>query len=392
MNATYVSAGGMRHALASVFGVLLLALTVSTDAMAQSTAEFIRPRQEAQFAARIGKPVQGQATVLGHMSGYEIAEVPAPAPTLSMGKTIAVDPSGFLWFVDSREDKAVRVNPKTLEMVEYGVPRGAAPYSIAIDSKGTVWMTAHGIEMLLELRPQEGIVISHAPPTHGFLIHIRVDQRSDTVYFGQPGANKIVAYHPSRGFKEYTIPTENSGPGRIDIAADGMVWFPELYTSKIARLNPANGKIDEWSLPIKDALPAFCRVDKTGRIWISESMADRIQTFRDGKFEQTFVIPTVNSVVSTNVEDQDGAVWFTEGGWRGSSGGNKLGRIDLSTGQIQEFTLPRPNAQPLGIVSDHDGALWFQETTAGALVRVKKVELAKRSEYKLDRRSPVEPR
>lgn len=371
-------------------GLTLLLATVFASA-GDDRSEFIRPRQEGQFNARIGKPFQGHATVLGRMHGYEIAEIKGPGPLISMGKAIAADPSGFLWFVDSREDKAVRLNPKTLEMVEFGVPRGAAPYSVATDSKGIVWMTAHGIEMLLELRPQEGIVISHVPPTPGFLIHIRVDQKTDTVYFGQPGANRVVAFNTAKGFHEYPIPTANSGPGRIDIGADGSVWFPELYTSKLAHLTPETGKIDEWDLPVKDSLPAYCRVDSTGTVWISASMADRIHTFRDGKIDRTYMIPTRNSVVSTQVEDLEGGVWFTEGGWRGSSGGNKLGRLTPDTGQIEEFQMPRVNSQPLGLVRDAEGSLWFQESTIGAVVRVRKIAQApERSRAQASGTKPVQ--
>jgi virginiamycin B lyase len=365
---------------ACALGVSLLA--PARVCAAQAEEDFIRPRQEGTFKARIGATKLTKANVLGHMHGHEIAEVAAPTNMLSMGKAVAVDPSGNLWFVDSREDKAVRLNPRTMEITDFGMPRGAAPYSLAIDPQGTVWMTAHGIEMLLELHPKEGVVISHAPPTHGFLIHIQVDPKNNTVYFGQPGANKVVAYHPQTGFREYTIPTENSGPGRIDIAADGTVWFTELYANRIAHLTPSTGKIEEWELPIKNALPVYCRVAKDGTIWISEPMADRIELFRDGEIIKTYKIPTINSIVSTQVEDNDGIVWFTEGGWRGSSGGNKLGRLDPATGAIEEFKLPTENAQPLGLVMDHDGAMWFEESTLGKLIRVRKYEVAQVSSAK----------
>jgi len=382
MKAITCSKPGEQQSLAWALVLLFTTIVLFTSTVRGQEPDFIRPGQEGTFKARVGTPRVAQPVVLGQFHGYEISEVPGPAPMLSMGKAVAEDPSGNLWFVDSREDKAVRLNPKTLEMTEFGVPKGAAPYSVAVDSKGTVWMTAHGIEMLLELHPEEGIVISHAPPTHGFLIHIRVDHRNDTVYFGQPGANKIVAYNPKTGFREYNIPTANSGPGRIDIEANGIVWFTELYSNKIARLEPVSGKIQEWEIPFKNSLPAFCRVDKERGIWISEPMADAMQIFKDGKFIKTFKIPTENSVVSTSIEDHDGFVWFTEGGWRGSSGGNKIGWLDPKTGSIEEFTLPTSNAQPLGIAIDRDGSMWFEESTLGKLIRIKKAELAENHSQK----------
>ena len=150
-----------------------------------------------------------------------------------------------------------------------------------------------------------------------------------------------------------------------------------MYANKIARLEPINGKIEEWEIPFKNSLPAFCRVDKAGVIWISEPMADAIQLFKDGKFIKTFKVPTENSVVSTSIEDREGAVWFTEGGWRGSSGGNKIGWLNPASGLIEEFALPTENSQPLGLVMDRDGGMWFEESTLGKLVRIKKAEIAK---------------
>jgi streptogramin lyase len=349
-----------------VLGCLALSASVS---YAQG-APFIRPRQEGTFKLMVSQPRPSNVTVIGNLGGYEVSEISSSIPLLSMGKATVVDRNGNIWFVDSREDKVIKVDPQTLEMTDYGVPMGAAPYSIAVDSKGTLWITAHGIEMLLEIRPEERIVISHAPPTHGFLIHIQVDQNTDTVYFGQPGANRVVAYHPEHGFREYLIPTPNAGPGRIDVDMNGNVWFPELYANKIARLEPKTGQIKEWDLPTKNALPAFCRVDRNNVVWISEPMADKIATFKNGVFHE-YKVPTVDSVVSNNIADATGIVWFTEGGWRGSAGGNKIARLDPQTGHVDELSLPTRNAQPLGLAIDATGTMWFEESAAGKLVRLR---------------------
>lgn len=329
----------------------------------------IRPGVEAVYPVFVAPPAKTKSRVIGSLRGREILAIESPAKVSGMGKYMALDPSGDIWYVESREDKAIRINPATLELTEYFVPKGAAPYSVAVDSKGVVWLTAHGIEMLMELHPADAKVIAHQPPSHGFLIHINV-AKDDTVWFTQPGNNQIVSYRRDRGFKEYPSPTKQSGPGRLDFDARGNVWFPELYTDKLARLDVDSGEITEWDMPTKHALPAGVRVDRqTNAIWISEPMGDKLALFQDGKFKE-FPIPTPGSVVSTNVTDELGNVWFTEGGWRGSAGGNKIGWLDPRTGGVEEFALPYENAQPLGMVRAADDSIWFSLVTGGHVCRI----------------------
>jgi streptogramin lyase len=102
-------------------------------------------------------------------------------------------------------------------------------------------------------------------------------------------------------------------------------------------------------------------------------MADRIVKFKDEKFTE-FVVPTKNSIVSTQLIDKEGNVWFTEGGWRGSAGGNKVGRLDPNTGKFEELEIPLSNAQPAGIVMTKGGDIWFQLSARGKIVRLKALQ------------------
>lgn len=328
----------------------------------------IRPGQNGWYGAYVSRVIKPKVRKIGSLAGRDIVELQTPVKVSGMGKYMAEGPTGHIWYVETREDKIIRIDPKTNEMTQYFVPKGAAPYSVAVDNDGTVWATAHGIEMLLELRPEEGVVYAHQPPSHGFLIHINVERKSNTVWFTQPGNNQVVSYRHDVGFREYPSPTKQSGPGRLDFDAEGNVWFPELYTDKLARLNPTTGEITEWDTPSKNGLPAGVRVE--GKIvWVSEPMADALAAFEDGKWRE-YKIPTTGSVVSTNVTDEEGFVWFTEGGWRGSAGGNKIGRLDPRTGKVEEFDLPRSNSQPLGMTLGKDRSIWFSLVTGAHVCRI----------------------
>jgi virginiamycin B lyase len=371
------------HQLSAWLIFMLFALVAAgSEVRAQSNnPNFIRPGQEGRFSVIVRTPKQTKRSVLGQLGGREVVQFESTARVGSMGKMMTVDPKGFIWYVESREDMAVRIDPNTLEMTDFVLPRGAAPYSIASDNKGTLWITAHGIEMLLELHPDTAEVVSHQPPSHGFLIHINVDQMDNTVFFCQPGSNMIVSFHPDKGFKEFVIPTPNSGPGRMDFDSKHNVWFPELYTNKLAKLDPKTGKMEEWTLPTKESLPAYCRVDKQDNIWVSMPMVDKIGMFKDGNWKE-YKIPTKESIVSSNIEDADGIVWFTEGGWRGSAGGNKIGRLDPKTGEVEELPLDTPNAQPLGMIIDRAGTIWFEQSSGGKISRIKLAQSADKATAK----------
>ena len=336
---------------------------------AQALQDHIRYRQIGSFKVIKGRTQRAIPSAIGKISGREVIEISSPVPKSNMGKVLTADNNGYIWFLESSEDKEIRIDPKTMEITDFLLPRGGSPYSVAIDSKGAHWITAHGIEVLIESYPEKGIAYAHVPPGHGFLIHINVDLRDDTVWFSMPSENKLVSFHRERGFKEYVLPTPESGPGRMAFDAQGNVWCPELYTSKLAKLDVKTGKIEEFDLPTKDALPVFCMVDSKQNVWVSEPMADKYARFKDGKWRE-YSIPTPNSIVSTCLEDLDGTIWITEGGWRGSSGGNKIAHLDPETGRIEELALPTPNAQPVGIAMDSDNNIWFQQKNGGKIGRI----------------------
>lgn len=336
-----------------------------------SELQTIRPGVKAVYGVYVEGPISTSRKVIGSLAGRQIVAIDTPVKVSGMGKYMGMDPKGNIWYVETREDKVIKINPANYEMTTYYVPKGAAPYSVAVDNDGVVWATAHGIEMLLELHPDEGYAIAHQPPSHGFLIHINVDRKSNIVWFTQPGNNQVVSYRTDLGFKEYPSPTKQSGPGRLDFDAEGNVWFPELYTDKLARLNPATGEIKEWDTPSKNALPAGARVDPVDNaVWVNEPMADALAVFKDGKWLREYKVPRPGAVVSTNTTDEEGYVWFTEGGWRGSAGGNRIGRLNPETGAIEEFELPYENSQPLGMIRGKDDSLWFALVTGARVCRV----------------------
>jgi virginiamycin B lyase len=75
-------------------------------------------------------------------------------------------------------------------------------------------------------------------------------------------------------------------------------------------------------------------------------------------------VPTPNSRPHDPAWAPDGALWYT--GQRA----NKLGRLDIRTGQFKEFPLATPDSGPHGLVADRDGKIWFTANSKGYIGRL----------------------
>lgn len=355
------------------------ALCLVLAAHATQAQPFVRPGEELTFTVASKTVELAPGKVIGRLRGMTATMFDSPCGSCEMGKRMIVDKDDNVYFLMTREDKVMKIAADNKTMTEYMLPAGSGPYSVGIDSKGILWLSAHGIEMLLELDPQTRKISTHAPKSHGFLVHVNVNPKDDTVFFVQPGANKVVSFTRQAGFREYDVPTPQAGPARLDFDSQGNVWFPELYQNKLAKLEPATGKFTEWDLPTEKGFPAYVRVDKRDHIWISQPMKDKLVVFNRKQFRE-YDIPTRNSIVSTNEEDRNGLVWMTQGGWRGSAGGNKVAVLDPATGAVEELAIPLKNSQPAGLVITRSGDIWFQLTAKGRVVRLRadKTEVAKK--------------
>ncbi len=72
-----------------------------------------------------------------------------------------------------------------------------------------------------------------------------------------------------------------------------------------------------------------------------------------------FAVPTPNGFPHDPAVAPDGALWTTE------QKANKLGRLDVTSGQFREYTLTTPDSGPHGLVVDGAGLVWFTASYKG---------------------------
>src|SRR5438046_107557 len=76
-----------------------------------------------------------------------------------------------------------------------------------------------------------------------------------------------------------------------------------------------------------------------------------------------WTVPTPNSFPHDPAFGAGNTLWYS------GQGSNKLGRVDMTSGQFREFDLPRGHG-PHGLVADRDGNIWYTANAAGAIAKL----------------------
>ena len=155
------------------------------------------------------------------------------------------------------------------------------------------------------------------------------------------GNSLVIGLDPATGkFVSYPIPywvsTRKSAQGYgMAVAGDGRVWFAERDPSRIGRLDPATGKIDEYETPLANSIPRRMGSDLQGNIWVGLHEAGKLMKIDYETAKMTlFDPPTANSAPYDAVGDPSGRVWFSE------QAADKLTRFDPKTKTFLEFSVP----------------------------------------------------
>ena len=83
----------------------------------------------------------------------------------------------------------------------------------------------------------------------------------------------------SGNIREYTPPTEYSGPYSVDADTKGnLIWFSQIFSDRIGRFDPAGNSFVEFPLASSDSDVRRIEVDRSrpNRVWWSGTQADKI--------------------------------------------------------------------------------------------------------------------
>ncbi len=161
------------------------------------------------------------------------------------------------------------------------------------------------------------------------------------------------------------MPTRQAGPLAIALGPDGLIWFTESNSSKVASLNPKTKVVKEFQLSTT-GIEMWGITVAGGYVWYTEYQS-QTGVGKIGRLDPTngslteFSVPTPRSFPLQVVVSDSGEVWFTE------FGGNKIGRLDPAKKVIEEFAVPSADSGPAGLVIDGRGRIWFTEGLKGKI-------------------------
>ena len=188
--------------------------------------------------------------------------------------TIRVHPDGSIWSTGG----LTRFDPKTGAYTH--IPEVPTSYGIALDKGGTVWfteMTRTGA--IGKVDPNTLKVTKYIPPTRDRPRRIQIDA-DGMIWFCVFDAGKITRFDPkTETFKEFALPNAKSKPYALGIATDGMIWYSSEYRDLIGRLDPQTGKVTEYPMPYTDNGMRDFFLDKAGHIWYGTPPNNRVGYF-----------------------------------------------------------------------------------------------------------------
>src|SRR5579863_1692609 len=287
-------------------------------------------------------------------------EYDMPAPS-RMPFSAAPDKNGYLWIPDfGLANKITRLDPKTGEMKDFSIPfTGTGGIHSAVPAAdGSVWLAEQGSNRIGRWDPgtqqiteyQDAYLPGKEGIEDGGSKHtIRIDPTGKVWASGVP----LTRFDPETGkFTRF-----DSGGGYIyDVKPDknGDVWFTNIYTDKIGKVDARADKVSFWTLPTPDAQPRRMEIGPDGMIYSGEFRGGKIARF-DPKTQsfQEFPLPGPDPSPYGLGFDADGYLWYD------SHNMDLIGRFDPRTGKVIEYPFPHPEPAIREFFRDSQGRMWY---------------------------------
>ncbi len=221
------------------------------------------------------------------------------------------DKGGNIWFTANNAGYIGKLDPKTGDVAEHPLPDRNArdPHSLTFDQSGILWFTAQQANLMGRLDPESGaikLMTSPTPKSRPYGIQVNAE---GLPFFVEFGTNKIASIDPGTlRIREYELPNQAARPRRLAISPDG-IWYTDFARGMLGRLDPATGQVTEWPSPSGPKSEPYGIVFAKGALWYSESGAKPNTIVRfDPKSEtfQSWAIPGGGDIVRNMDVTRDG--------------------------------------------------------------------------------------
>jgi virginiamycin B lyase len=286
-------------------------------------------------------------------------EYDMPGPS-RMPFSAAPDKNGYLWIPDfGVANKITRLDPKTGEMKDFPVPHvgTGSVHSAVPAADGSVWLTEQGPNKLGRWDPvtekiteyQDSFLPGHEGSEDGGSKHtVRLDPSGRAWASGGP----FTMYDPETG--KFTHFDEVKTAYDVKPDKNGDVWFTSPQSNKIGKVDGKTLKLTQWTPPTADAYPRRMEIGPDGMIYSGEYRGGKMlqfnpqtQTFKE------FPLPGIDPSPYAMGFDADGYLWYD------SHNMDIVARFDTKTGKVIEYPFPHPEPAMREFFRDAQGRMWY---------------------------------
>jgi len=268
---------------------------------------------------------RGNAVVRLNPKTAEMTEFPLPFARMAATGIHSAIPAadGTVWFTELAAGRIGHLDPATKEITEYqNTPladgKRTTSHTIRVDDSGRVW-TSGGPAISMFDPKYERFTHFDLGGTYGNVVGHNGDQWFTTFVPDGP----IARVSKDGVLTRFNPPTKGK-PQRLQVDADGIVWFTERRGGKIGRLDPASGIFTEFPLPGPEPSPYAIGIDRDHMIWYASHEQDTLGRL-DPKTGAVIEYPYPHSEISMREMflDSQGRLWYAR------SVNNKVGYFYL---------------------------------------------------------------
>lgn len=261
----------------------------------------------------------------------KVDEFRVPNDTTAAIHSAVPAPDGSVWLTEQGANKLGRWDPATQKITEYqdaylpgkeGVTAGGDKHTLRVDAQGRVWATGRPMTVF---DPKTGKFTRFAeiPSAYGLAL-----DKDGNCWFAEYVQDGQIGKIDAKTLKvtKWKIPTADARPRRIQVGADGNIWFAEFKAGQIGRFDPKTQTFREFPLPGPEATPYALGVDASGAVWYSSEHMDVIGRLdpRNGQVTE-FPFPQSENTMREFFTDTKGRMWF------GTPANNKVGYFYLAS-------------------------------------------------------------
>lgn len=279
-------------------------------------------------------------------------EYDMPGPS-RMPFSAAPDDKGYIWIPNfGPSNKISRLDPKTGEMVDYTAPNvGAADIHSAVPAPdGSVWITEQISNKVGRWDPKTQKITEYldGSETVGSKHTVRIDPSGNVWASGSP----LTKFDPKT--LKFTRFEEVQNTYDVKPDKNGDVWFTVPRNNKIGKVDGKTMKVTQWTAPTPNSFPRRMEIGPDGKIWFGQFRAGKMASF-DPVTEtfKEYPLPGPEPTPYSLGFDADGYLWYN------SHHMDVVGRFDTKTGNVIEYPFPHSETAMREFFRDSEGRMWY---------------------------------